>query len=169
EALEGRWVPSTLIVDPTPGVGNFTSIQAAVTAAHNGDTIKVDPGTYVEQVTFNSGKSDINLIATSSQADSTVIQAPSSASGAIVDVNGASNIFIKGFKIDGGGNAAGTLDSGVRVIGGGSATIRADHITGLYNGSNNQTGYGVRVGQSIASTFGTAKVISDTIDNYQKG
>ena len=46
EALEDRWVPATLIVDDNPHPGAFTSIQAAVNAAHSGDTIRVFPGTY---------------------------------------------------------------------------------------------------------------------------
>ncbi|HTU20904.1 MAG TPA: hypothetical protein VMG10_22825 [Gemmataceae bacterium] len=50
EALETRLVPAVLDV----GAGEtYTTIGAAVAAAHPGDIIKVDPGTYAEQVNVN--------------------------------------------------------------------------------------------------------------------
>src|SRR5579872_1011886 len=49
EALEERWVPSTLEVCPgEPGA--YSTINAAVSAAKSGDTIDVCPGTYHESV-----------------------------------------------------------------------------------------------------------------------
>src|SRR2546427_9037558 len=56
-ALGGGTVQAaTLCVNPR-GTGTcFSSIQAAVDAAHDGDTIKVAPGTYAEQVMID-GKS----------------------------------------------------------------------------------------------------------------
>src|SRR6478752_2153600 len=56
EPLETRRVLATLWVDPNvapPMPTIFSSIGAAVTAAHSGDTIKVVAGTYFEQVTVN--------------------------------------------------------------------------------------------------------------------
>jgi parallel beta-helix repeat protein len=55
-ALEDRVVPSTLTVDDDrvqrPDA-QFTTIQAAVAAAHSGDTIRVFPGTYTGPVVVN--------------------------------------------------------------------------------------------------------------------
>ena len=42
-----------LTVDPTPGVGNYTSIQDAINASTAGDTILVQSGTYYEHVVVN--------------------------------------------------------------------------------------------------------------------
>jgi len=56
EALEDRhMLAATLWVDPNvaPTSSIFSSISAAVSAAHNGDTIKVVAGTYQEQVDVN--------------------------------------------------------------------------------------------------------------------
>src|SRR5262245_31215985 len=53
EALEDRTLLATFVVDPRPGVGDFTTIQAAVNNVPSGSTILVDPGTYTEQVTIN--------------------------------------------------------------------------------------------------------------------
>jgi parallel beta-helix repeat protein len=168
EALEDRWVPATLTV----GSGqSFATINAAYSMANPGDTIKVFAGTYQEQVTLSK---KVALVAADPGTDKEVILAPAGLNGSIVEVNnGATGVVVKGFKIDGGGNAAGGIQAGVRVEGGASATVRQDHITGLYNGTNNQAGYGVEVGGSNdnGATYqaGVAKVLSNTIDGYQKG
>jgi parallel beta-helix repeat protein len=156
EALEDRWVPATLTV----GSGQqYSTIGAAITAASSGDTVKVFAGTYQEQVTI--GKK-LTLLAADPGTDKEIIKAPSSLNGAIVDINNnTAGVIVKGFKIDGGGNANGTIEAGVLVEKGASATIRVNHITNLYNGTNNQFGNGVEVD-------GTAKVLSNTIDSYQK-
>jgi parallel beta-helix repeat protein len=154
-------VPATLHV----GTGEtYATISAALAQAGNGDTIKVDPGTYQEQVVI--GKS-ISLVATGPAA-STVIKAPTGLSGSVVDIS-AANVMFKGFTVDAGGNAAGTIDSAVRIEDGASATVRDSHITGLFNGTNNQAGYGIRVGTDTTTAPTLAKIINDVIDDYQKG
>ncbi|HEV3259557.1 MAG TPA: hypothetical protein VG013_22010, partial [Gemmataceae bacterium] len=40
---------------------DYSTIQSAVTAAGPGDTVKVCPGTYTEQVTVSAGKDGLNL------------------------------------------------------------------------------------------------------------
>ncbi|HEX9963479.1 MAG TPA: pre-peptidase C-terminal domain-containing protein, partial [Allosphingosinicella sp.] len=50
EIVDGGAGPDTLLV----GSGGFATIQEAVNAAHDGDTILVSAGTYVEQVTVNN-------------------------------------------------------------------------------------------------------------------
>src|SRR5262245_37847152 len=64
EVLEDRTTPSVITVDddsaqiPNP---DFNSIQAAVNAAHPGDTIMVYAGTYHEQVTIPSKLNGLRL------------------------------------------------------------------------------------------------------------
>lgn len=53
------------IVDPTGG-GDFTTIQAAITAASSGQTIFVRPGTYTENITHKSG---VNVTASRGDQD----------------------------------------------------------------------------------------------------
>ena len=43
----------TWTVDPTPGVGDFTTIQLAINVAKAGDTIRVNSGIYKENVNVN--------------------------------------------------------------------------------------------------------------------
>jgi hypothetical protein len=87
------------------------TIQSAVNAASNGETILVAGGTYVEQVTI-SGKSNIALAAGPGQA--VTIQAPAdlaqnatSSSGreihAVVAVIDGTNVTLDGIEIDGAG------------------------------------------------------------------
>ena len=44
---------ATWTVDPTSGVGDYTSIQDAINASTAGDTILVQSGTYYEHVVAN--------------------------------------------------------------------------------------------------------------------
>jgi parallel beta-helix repeat protein len=156
ESLEDRWVPSTLTV----GAGQqYSTIGAAITAAHAGDTVKVYQGTYQEQVTIGE---KLTLVAADPGTDREIIKAPSTLNGSIVEINNnAAGVVVKGFKIDGGGNANGTIVDGVHVSAGASATIRQNHVTNLYNGTNNQFGNGIEID-------GKAAVLYNTVDSYQK-
>jgi parallel beta-helix repeat protein len=171
EALEDRSVPAVIAVGPGG------SIQAAVNAANPGDTISVAPGTYTEQITIPTTKDGLKLVAAGSQA-STIIQAPATLtanapgnSAALIEISGAQNVMIKGFTITG-QNESG-VDADIRLDSVGSktasATIRGNHITGLFTGQADEAGFGIRVGQALASTKATAKILNNTIDNYQKG
>jgi parallel beta-helix repeat protein len=173
ELLERRTLLSTtLIVDATPDKpGEFTTIQSAVDAAHSGDRIIVEPGTYTEQVTIPAGKDNLKL--ESQKPLKAIIQAPQAMTGtqAIVDVNGAQDTTIAGFTIEG---PSPTIQWGVRVDSGGSAFIAFNHITNIRNDplSDNQMGIAVMVGRFNPAagdvTTGKAVVFGNTIDNYQK-
>jgi nitrous oxidase accessory protein NosD len=157
----------------------FTTIQSAVNAAVPGDKIKVCRGVYMEQVTIPAGKDRLTLFSVPDlQA---VIKAPPVMTDpkAIVRVNGAQDVTIRHFTITGPGD--GGCDSiryGVRVDNNGSALITDNHITeirdllsmtGALSGCQN--GFGVNVGrQNIdGPTSGTATVVHNLIDKYQKG
>lgn len=57
---------SSFIVDSTAGKGNYTTIQAAITAASSGTTIFIRPGTYTENLTLKAG---VNLTGWLTDAD----------------------------------------------------------------------------------------------------
>jgi parallel beta-helix repeat protein len=165
EALEDRSVPAVLNVGPGD---HFKTISAAIAQAHKNDIILVDPGTYTEQLSITGHTRDGLKIVAEDPDDPTVIKAPTGLNGSIVDIENVSDVLFQGFTVTGNGNAAGTIDSAVRVDTGASATIRDNHITGLFNGTNNQAGDGIRVGDAVNSTVGTATIVDNVIDGYQK-
>ena len=151
---------------------DFTSIQAAVNAASPGDTIKVCAGTYVEQVTIPAGKNGLTL--RSHVPEAAIIKAPAVMVDpkAIVRVNGAQDVTINGFTITGpGGGPCDSLRYGVRVDGGGSATISQNHIVDIRDTpfSGCQNGHGILVGRVAEGQTGKATIFKNKIDGYQKG
>jgi nitrous oxidase accessory protein NosD len=150
----------------------FTTIQSAVLVAMPGDKIKVCAGTYIEQVTIPAGKDGLTLFAEA--AFQAVIKAPILMADpkAIVRVSGAQNVTIRHFTITGpGGLPCDSLRYGVRVDNGGSALITDNHITEIHDTpfSGCQNGHGVNVGRTVDGTSGSAIVVHNRIDNYQKG
>jgi parallel beta-helix repeat protein len=168
QQLDERVVPATLRVGASE---TYHTIQAAVTAASAGDKILVDPGTYQEQVTIPAADTVLTLRSTCPLA--AVIKAPTVMTGnmAIVDDAGATNVTIDGFTITGpGGSANNSIGYGIRIDSGGSATIEENHITKIEDSSlgGDQTGIAIMVGRQSQSTTGSAKIIDNVIDNFQK-
>ena len=83
---------------------DFPTIQAAINASSSGDTIKILPGTYTEQLTISK-----NLTIIGSGAKSTIIESPPveelepNVIGLpyIVEVNNGAEVTMKGFTIKG--------------------------------------------------------------------
>jgi parallel beta-helix repeat protein len=150
---------------------DFSSIQAAVNAAAPGDTIKVCAGTYNEQVTIPAGKNGLTLRSHTPLA--AIIKAPPVMINekAIVLVRAAQNVTIDAFTITGpGGGPCDSIRYGVRVDGGGSAVITHNHITEIRDNpfSGCQNGNAIQVGRQFEGQVGTAKIIKNKIDRYQK-
>jgi hypothetical protein len=149
----------------------FTSIQAAVTAAPPGAKIKVCRGTYIEQVVITT--SGLTLYSVPDLA--AVIKAPPAmlpGNKSIVTVTGAQDVTLRHFTIAGpGGGPCDSLEYGVRIDGGGSALVTDNHITDIrdtpFGGCQN--GVAVLVGRNSQNTYGSATVVHNLIDNYQKG
>ncbi len=173
ETLECRCTPAVLHVGPREP---FTTIQAAVNAAHNGDQIRVDPGTYQEQVTINKS---IDLEGT---GNATTILAPTNLGvptvtnpDAIVRVTGAgTSAEIGHLTIAGAAAGTANLYYGVRVDGNAFADVEHDTITNIIDAADATIGVGIDVGNSTGSPDGTgpqvgsADIAHDTISNYQR-
>jgi parallel beta-helix repeat protein len=178
ERLDERVVPATLTV----GVGKqYATIQAAVNAAAStsvADTIKIDPGTYNEQViipgTITASNSlTIDAANTSNKPTIKPTFSLTGGSNAIVDVNGAQGLTIQHVVIDGSGTTSAWF--GVFVEQGGAATIQNNTIQNVAAtaSTGTDTGFGIRVGRSSlsgqAATTGTATITGNTITGYGKG
>lgn len=139
----------TLIVVPGE------TIQAAIDAADIGDTVRVDPGTYTENLRLRSG---VNVVG--SGYGSTILRGLGNSN--VVTAIGTTNSRFEGFKITRSGTNASHAGvsisggnlllnnnwivgniNGVRMIAGSSAIIRNNIVE--KNGTTNpsQTGYGI--------------------------
>ena len=168
-----------LIVDDGSDCPNaeYPTIQAAVNAADPEDRIKVCPGVYQEQVTIPAGKDGLTLF--SEGFLQAVIKAPPVMAdpGDIVHVDGAQDVTLRHFTI------TGPLPdhlfcslftrTGVRIDGGGSATLTDNHITEIRSTNpalrGCQNGIAVLVGRAFEGQTGRAELAHNLIDRYQKG
>jgi len=166
-ALEARVTPSVLFVDDDKQQkpnAQFTSIQAAVTAAQPGDTIKVFAGTY-QAVNIPTGKNGLDIEGVGNR-DKVIVNG--SASAPAFHVAGAKNVDIEGFRINGDG-----AEFGVVVDQGGSASVEGNHVTS----TSGQKLTGAFVGVQFGRTDGAGNLLSagsgdatdNLIDSYRKG
>jgi hypothetical protein len=175
------WVNASAVAPVPPGTScnnpGYSTITAAVTDASSGDRINVCPGTYTEQVVIPAGKDNIRLRSTQQWA--AVIKAPPDNPldpiKAIVRVNGAQNVTIVAFTITGpGSGGCNSLRYGVRVDMDGSADILGNHITDIRDAppppavSGCQNGVAILVGRQSEMTTGSARIMGNVIENYQK-
>jgi parallel beta-helix repeat protein len=155
---------------------DFTSIQAAVTAASPGDNIRVCAGVYSEQVRIPAGKDGLKLFSTPKGA--AVIKAPPAMTdpGDIVYVAGARDVSIDRFVISGplpdSQFCSDFTRTGVRIGTGGSASLADDYITEIRSATpalrGCQNGVAVLVGRRVEGEVGQAVLRDDVIDRYQK-
>ena len=155
----------------------FPTIQAAVNAANPGDTVKVCPGLYQEQVTIGAGKNNVKL--QSVKHWQAAIRYPAGILAdpkAVVRVTQATGVEIKDFTIEGPWqDTSGCSEErhyGIRVDSGGSAKIEANHITQIQDAISAlrgcQDGVAIQVGRSSEGTTGRAEIVNNVFDKYQK-
>jgi nitrous oxidase accessory protein NosD len=154
----------------------FTTIQSAVNAASSGEVIRVCAGTYPEQVTIS--------MSLTLHADNGVVVIPSNvtqnstgASGgdsiaAIFLVEGAQDVNIDGFIVDGSNN--GLTECSPRLIGilyqDASGSIRHNAVRHMSLGpadSGCQSGNGIEVETASGSTSNVS-VADNSVWDYQK-
>ena len=111
--------PVQLFDDGGTLVGTFDTIQAAVDAASDGDTILVTDGIYVEQVQVD-GFAGLTIVAADGadvtiQAPADLVETAQSSTGreahAVLTVENSTNVVIEGIDIDGAGRGN-TVDEG---------------------------------------------------------
>lgn len=150
---------------------SYSTIQAAIDAASDGDTIAVGAGTYTEQLTDTK-----SLTLVGAGAAQTVI-APVSlipdAAGmrSIVRIGGSPSVSseVSGFTIRG---PVAALDAGVMVCDGATANIHDNAVRDIRESvalSGAQRGIAIRVGRQALAMTGNATIADNVITGYQKG
>jgi hypothetical protein len=116
------------------------TIQAGINAAHNGDTVLVSPGTYIENINF-TGKAI--KVKSSNGAKVTIIDGNKNGSVVTFNQNETKTSLLKGFTIQNG-----QADEGAGIaVENSSPTIANNIIT--HNGGCNGVGIGVGFGSPI--------------------
>ncbi|MHB8793846.1 MAG: right-handed parallel beta-helix repeat-containing protein [Thermoleophilia bacterium] len=119
----------------------YGTIQSAVNAAYNGDTVLVSSGTYSENINFN-GKAI--AVASVYGASSTTIEGTGGNSPVVTFNHGESpSTILDGFTIDNRATAN-TATRGISITSGAAPTIRNSIIKGS-NLSTGQTGAGIHI------------------------
>ena len=173
------------------GTFDFSTIQAAVTAAANGDTISVAAGTYREQVTVDGkaitlqGAGAGQTIIESPDAASLVANATDSNSGrpnkfAVITVKGDADVTIAGLTVDGrdqGAIPASSYDFlGIYVLNSdahidGVAVTGADELAGP-DVSGNQRNHAILATSHDVTHGGTGahtvEIANSTVSGFQK-
>ena len=152
---------------------SYPTIRSAVDAAGAGDTIKVLPGTYVEQVSI-----DKNLKITGSGSDSTIIRAPGTlvagedGGNSIVEIHGSASVVMSRLAVSGPGGGTcqdGALGSGIRVLGAGHLNLsfaRVTHIADTPVAPCFRSATGIFVGDSPAGNA-SATIRHSSVSDYQ--
>jgi copper-binding protein NosD len=153
----------------------YSTIQSAVNAANSGDVIRVCAGIYPEQVTIDKAitlRADNGAIVIPSNM---IQNATSISSGdsiaAVFAAQGAQDIVISGFIIDGSNNAL--TECSPRLVGvffqNASGHIRHNAIRHLNSSAINgcQSGNGVEV-ESASGTGSDVTVADNSVWDYQK-
>ncbi|MDQ6652013.1 MAG: right-handed parallel beta-helix repeat-containing protein [Acidobacteriota bacterium] len=178
-AAATRWVNNNKPTGTPPGTScdnpGYKQIQDAVNASAPGDLINVCAGTYPEQVSVLAGKDNLTLRSVTPLA--AIIQAPPTIGAdvvnfkSIVRITTSHNVTLLAFTITGPGPfGCDSIRYGVRVDGGGSANILNNHITEIRDTpfSGCQNGVAILVGRQFESQTGSAVILGNLIDKYQK-
>lgn len=132
------------------GAADFNSIQAAINAASNFDTILVRPGRYYETLSFQ-GK-QLTVVSEKGPEVTTVFLEQQTR---IVLLDGDSTL--SGFTITGGRARVG---AGIRITGGASPVVENNHIV---DNEAARDGFGLALGGGIAVEDGSAPTIRNNI------
>lgn len=173
---------TTYFVDNTPAHGDcpatpYTTVQAGVDASGPGDTVKVCPGTYTEQVRIHGHTHD-GLKLESVVPLQAVIKWPvvESFPLALVDFNNANQVTFRGFTVTGPFTFPGCSPDrheGLLVEDAFNEHIHHNHVTLIQNSLSAlygcQEGDAIAIGRrSLGTNPGSAHVDHNQIDEYQK-
>lgn len=152
----------------------YASIQAAVNAASDGDTIKVLPGTYTEQLSIAK-----NVTIKGAGAFATTIRAPgvlipgSFGKSTIVDIHSGAMVRISQLTVAGPGAgtcADGALWAGIYVVEDATLDLSLSAVTHIHDTPIAEcfpSGAGIRIGDFLTGTTGHATIRNVVVSDFQ--
>jgi hypothetical protein len=149
EALEDRWLPSTLTVTTTADSGPG-SLRAEIAAAHNGDTIVFAPSLDGQTITLTSGELFIKHNLTIAGPGAGELTVSGNNASRVFEVAKPATATLSGL----------TISNGSAIDGGG---ILVDSGATLTLSNSTLSGNSASQGGAINNNFGTVTVISSTL------
>ena len=163
----GRPWSKALYVDPTNANADYSTIQAAITAASAGTTILIGPGQYTEQLTMKNG---VDLLGIGSRGDSAVSFAFTSGDGSTVTVGAGVSCTIQNLAIKSTFDTSRTSNA-ILVSGNAAALtlrdcdVQATAVATSGGGSN----YAIKVSGLIAGAVNTDRCMVSFSDDLSTG
>jgi hypothetical protein len=151
------------VVTVTPALqvpSGYPTIQAAINAASNGETISVSDGTYSENIDY--GDKNITIISVNGAAVTTIQGAATGTNLPVVTFNSVpltNSAVLDGFTINNQATAN-TLSRGIYIAGGAAPTIQNCIITG--NATSTTDGAGIYITDAAATSV---KLKNSTVSN----
>jgi len=144
-------LPAQTITVKQDSTGDFTTIQAAVDSAQNGDTVLVWPGTYYENIEIISKSITLGSLTLTTGDENYKYQTivDGNSSGSCIDIEYNDSLTIDGFTFQNGtGNDNGYIDGG-----GIFAIASNNHFYNCIIKQNKVTGYGGGMYLFYSNTF----------------
>ncbi len=156
-----------MCVPPAPS----TTIQSAIDAASDGDTINIAAGTYAEQLIDTKSLTLIGAGSGATFVAPTSLTVDASGQAAILTIGGSASVSsdISGLTLMG---PVPGITAGIVVRDGATANIHDDAVKDIRESvvlSGVQRGIAIRVGRAADPTTGHATIANDVITGYQKG
>jgi hypothetical protein len=129
-ALGGLVYPPVKLLNGVTVKGYYTTIQAALDAAGEGETVEVAPGTYLETIHLN--KANLTLRSTDGAAVTTIRGGGGEGAADAVVRLGANGVTVNGFTID--RNNATADSRAIAPMASSGATIRNNTILNAFRG-----------------------------------
>ncbi|WP_321430051.1 lectin like domain-containing protein [uncultured Methanolobus sp.] len=158
---------STIVVNST-GSADFTTINAALVAASDGDTIAVDPGTYSENLYFK--KDDISLISSTGNPEDVTIVSPDSTDIAIyirADGITISNVTVMNSYIGIGIDISSECKIDNCYTSGNTYGIylSKSQVNYISNCTSNENTYGLRLSESVNNVLNNNSMDNNTYNS----